>query len=149
MKGWMLTWLVHMRHPATCYRELGPVRFLAAQALMGGMVLSALMHPIFYVVLALEWASGDPTASPLAGLDRGLWWLAAFNLVAGYGSAMLLAALTVVRRKRLWLLPHVALMPVYWLLISFASYRAAWQLLRDPFLWEKTEHRARSSKSRR
>jgi glycosyltransferase XagB len=35
------------------------------------------------------------------------------------------------------------LMPVYWLLISAASYRAAWQLFRQPYLWEKTEHRAR------
>jgi hypothetical protein len=43
-------------------------------------------------------------------------------------------------------------MPLYWLLISFASYRAVWQLLRQPFLWEKTEHRARpqiNSRSRR
>ncbi len=143
MKGWMQTWLVHMRQPGRCWRELGTFRFLGAQALMGGMVLSALMHPVFYVMLAIEFGTGDPLADPPAGVERGLWWLAAFNLVAGYSSAMLLAAVAVVRRRRLWLLPHVALMPVYWLLISFASYRAVWQLLRDPFLWEKTEHRAR------
>jgi glycosyltransferase XagB len=148
MKGWMQTWLVHMRHPRTCYRDLGAVRFFGAQALMGGMVLSALMHPVFYLVLAAEFATGDPLAQPADVLDRGLWWLAAFNLFASYSSAMLLACLTVVRRKRLWLLPHVALMPVYWLLISFASYRAVWQLMRDPFLWEKTEHRARPKVAR-
>jgi glycosyltransferase XagB len=143
MKGWMQTWLVHMREPRRCWRELGTVRFLGAQALMGGMVLSALMHPIFYVALAVECLTGDPLAQPLDGLDRGLWWLAAFNLLAGYSSAMVLAAVTVVRRKRLWLLPHIVLMPVYWVLIALASYRAVWQLMRDPFLWEKTEHRAR------
>jgi glycosyltransferase XagB len=143
MKGWMQTWLVHMRHPRRCWRELGALKFFGAQALMGGMVLSALMHPVFYLMLAVELLTGDPLALPIDGWDRALWSLAAFNLLAGYSSAMLLAALTVVRRRRLWLLPHVALMPVYWLLISFASYRAAWQLLRQPFLWEKTEHRAR------
>ena len=31
-------------------------------------------------------------------------------------------------------------MPVTWLLISLAAYRALIQLVRDPFLWEKTEH---------
>lgn len=36
------------------------------------------------------------------------------------------------------------LMPFYWLLISFAAYRALWQLLRAPFYWEKTAHRARA-----
>jgi glycosyltransferase XagB len=148
MKGWMQTWLVHMRQPRRCCQELGAFRFLGAQALMGGMVLSALMHPVFYIMLATEFATGDPLADRLDGVDRGLWWLAAFNLVAGYSSAMLLAAIAVVRRRRLWLLPHVVLMPLYWLLISFASYRAVWQLLRDPFLWEKTEHRARPKAAR-
>jgi glycosyltransferase XagB len=150
MKGWMQTWLVHMRHPLRFWRELGTWRFLGAQALMGGMVLSSLVHPLFYVMLALELATGDPFDSAPEPLERTLWWLAAFNMIAGYISAMMLAAVTVVRRKRAWLLPHVALMPVYWLLISFASYRAIWQLLRAPFLWEKTEHRARpKAKSRR
>lgn len=30
--------------------------------------------------------------------------------------------------------------PAYWLLISFASYRALLQLITNPFHWEKTEH---------
>ena len=32
------------------------------------------------------------------------------------------------------------LMPVYWLLLSLAAWRALFQLLRDPYRWEKTEH---------
>jgi hypothetical protein len=31
-------------------------------------------------------------------------------------------------------------MPVYWLLLSLAAWRALYQLLRDPYGWEKTEH---------
>ena len=110
---------------------------------MGGMVLSSLVHPFFYLMLALQSLTGEPLGVPASALESSLWGLAVFNMLAGYLSAMLLAALTVIRRKRLWLLPHVALMPFYWLLISFASYRAVWQLVRTPFLWEKTEHRAR------
>jgi hypothetical protein len=33
-------------------------------------------------------------------------------------------------------------MPVYWLPISLAAYRAAFQLVRAPYLWEKTRHGA-------
>jgi glycosyltransferase XagB len=148
MKGWMQTWLVHLRNPRRCWRDLGTFRFLGAQALMGGMVLSALMHPVFYAALAVEFLTGDPLAQPLEGLDLWLWGLAGFNLIAGYSSAIILAAVAVVRRKRLWLLPHLVLMPIYWLLVSYASYRAVWQLVRDPFLWEKTEHRARPNNQR-
>jgi hypothetical protein len=39
------------------------------------------------------------------------------------------------------LLCQVPLMPVYWLLISGAAYRAIWQFATDPFAWEKTAHR--------
>ena len=33
-------------------------------------------------------------------------------------------------------------MPVLWLLMSVAAYRALYQLVHDPYLWEKTEHGA-------
>ncbi len=32
------------------------------------------------------------------------------------------------------------LMPIYWLLLSLAAWRALFQLLLDPYRWEKTEH---------
>jgi hypothetical protein len=31
-------------------------------------------------------------------------------------------------------------MPLYWLLLSVAAWRALFQLVRDPYRWEKTEH---------
>ena len=66
--------------------------------------------------------------------------MALVNLIAGYGAAMLLAVLVILRRRAFRLLPSVLMTPLYWLLISAAAYRALWQLGRDPFGWEKTEH---------
>jgi cellulose synthase/poly-beta-1,6-N-acetylglucosamine synthase-like glycosyltransferase len=54
LKGWMQTYLVHMRAPRRLWRELGAKRFLGLQVLMGGLILSALVHPWFYVLVALE-----------------------------------------------------------------------------------------------
>jgi hypothetical protein len=34
-------------------------------------------------------------------------------------------------------------MPAYWILISIAAYRAIYQLMYEPYLWEKTDHTAR------
>jgi hypothetical protein len=31
-------------------------------------------------------------------------------------------------------------LPIYWLLLSLAAWRALYQLVRDPYRWEKTEH---------
>ncbi|MEZ5839102.1 MAG: glycosyltransferase family 2 protein [Hyphomicrobiales bacterium] len=52
MKGWMQTYLVHMRAPGRLWRELGPTGFIALQVMIGGVVLSALIHPFFLVASA-------------------------------------------------------------------------------------------------
>jgi glycosyltransferase XagB len=44
------------------------------------------------------------------------------------------------RRGYRFLLAQIPLMPLYWLLISAAAYRALWQFLTARFVWEKTEH---------
>ena len=43
-KGWMQTWLVHMRSPLRLARELGLPGFAVFQLLVGGTVLAALIH---------------------------------------------------------------------------------------------------------
>ncbi|MEZ5844947.1 MAG: glycosyltransferase [Hyphomicrobiaceae bacterium] len=151
IKGWMQTWLVQMRDPVTSARELGMGGFVGLQVLMGGLVLSALVHPLFYLLAALEFVRETPFARPDGGIAAAVWIVAGFNLAAGYGSAMLLAAVVAVRRRRYGELLAVPLMPLYWLLISLAAYRALMQLARAPHLWEKTAHgsRQRSAAARR
>jgi cellulose synthase/poly-beta-1,6-N-acetylglucosamine synthase-like glycosyltransferase len=142
LKGWMQTYLVHMRHPRRLWRELGTFRFLGFQVMMGGMILSALVHPWFLVILGHAlFFGGGLAAEPSTGGDW-LVGLSVFNLLAGYATAMALGALTVTpeNRRVAW---HVFGMPVYWVVISFAAYRALWQLAFAPFLWEKTPHHGR------
>ena len=43
-------------------------------------------------------------------------------------------------RKNYALLPFALLNPFYWLLHSIAAYKAAAQLITNPFYWEKTQH---------
>jgi hypothetical protein len=64
------------------------------------------------------------------------------NLGLGYASAMMLGTLAAVRKGRPGLAKHTLLTPLYWLLISCAGYRALFQLVRSPYVWEKTEHGA-------
>src|SRR4029077_11424727 len=138
-KGWMQTWLVHMRHPLRLAREPGLARVLTFQLVVGGTVLSALVHPVFIAMFsyALATKSLFPTGDILFA---GLTYLCAGALVAGYLTSATLALLGLKRRR---LLRHgfvLLLMPLHWLLLSVAAWRALWQLLRDPFRWEKTAH---------
>lgn len=38
------------------------------------------------------------------------------------------------------LVPQLVFIPIYWLFISAAAYRAVYQLITNPHYWEKTEH---------
>ncbi|MGE0856606.1 MAG: hypothetical protein AB7L18_11020, partial [Hyphomicrobiaceae bacterium] len=49
-------------------------------------------------------------------------------------------------RRRAALLPAVLLLPLYWIAISLAAYRALWQLVVAPHRWEKTPHAARPAR---
>jgi cellulose synthase/poly-beta-1,6-N-acetylglucosamine synthase-like glycosyltransferase len=134
-KGWMQTWLVHMRAPRQLMRDLGPRGFVVFQLLAGGSVLSALVHPLFLAKLSWDVASAQTSAaealvgSPYAGL-----------LLFGYLASTMLALFGLARRRLLKCAWALLLMPIYWLLLSIAAWRALDQLVRDPYRWEKTEH---------
>jgi cellulose synthase/poly-beta-1,6-N-acetylglucosamine synthase-like glycosyltransferase len=149
LKGWMQTYLVHMRAPSRLWKELGARRFLGLQVLMGGLILSALVHPWFYVLVAVDLWQGRLLGLPDSVVGRTLLWVGVLNVIAGYVSAMALGAVSTARRGRLGLATHALSMPVYWLGISMGAYRALWQLVFAPYYWEKTEHftRLRNSKS--
>lgn len=139
MKGWMQTWAVHMRAPLRLWRDAGPRGFIAINLIVGGNVLTALAYPTLLAGLLAPLASGAAIGWPeLAG--RATTPLHATTIVAGYASAVLIGMLGLKRRRQLrhaWIL---ALVPIYWSLLSLAAWRALWQLLRDPYRWEKTAH---------
>jgi cellulose synthase/poly-beta-1,6-N-acetylglucosamine synthase-like glycosyltransferase len=139
-KGWMQTWAVHMREPVKLAHQLGFAGFMTFQLVVGGTVLAALVNPIFIALLAYSlavdrpWLSGgDVGGAVMAGLWGGA-------LAAGYFASAMLGLVGLARRRLLrhaWVL---LLMPLHWMLLSAAAWRALYQLVRDPFGWEKTAH---------
>jgi cellulose synthase/poly-beta-1,6-N-acetylglucosamine synthase-like glycosyltransferase len=138
-KGWMQTWSVHMRQPLTLWHELGARGFLGFQFTVGGNVLAALVHPLFLFASIIAAIAG----SPLWETDDGTAVLAALyglSLLTGYVSSGVLGAIGLSRRglsHHGWVL---LTMPLHWLLLSLAAWRALYQVLAAPYVWEKTEH---------
>jgi len=139
-KGWMQTWLVHMRRPGRLWRELGPAGWVVFQILFAANVLAALIHPLFmagfgfmfyFYALPTQWGADVMAhAAPIFTT----------SLLSGYASTMVL---DVIGLKRRGLLGHawvLALTPLHWLLLSLAAWRALFQLIYAPQRWEKTEH---------
>lgn len=137
MKGWMQTYIVHTRHPLQLLRDLGWRAFLGFHVMVGGLILTSMLHTIFVgSLLGRLIAEGVPGFVP-----HDFWgWLAIGILVTGYGSAVMLVTSGLMHFKALHLLSAQMLLPVYWLLHSIAGIYAAIDLLRQPTHWAKTTH---------
>lgn len=140
MKGWMQTFIVHNRDPGKLLAEMGLPAMLAFEALVLGMIITPILHCGFALVLLLVWITGA------GGVDGAAWTLFYLAVLAlGYGSALAMTTLGLMRLKRTGLLPAQLLLPLYWLLIGFASMRAAHDLMVRPFYWFKSPHRPEAS----
>ncbi|MBB3998461.1 glycosyltransferase family 2 protein [Aureimonas pseudogalii] len=139
IKGWLQTWLVHMRAPRHMARDVGWRGFLMFQILFGGMIGASLMHVFFAMQLASSLATlaNGGTVS----LAHGLIAIAdAGNVMLAY-LVFLLLANRVLEPEERPLLGRLWSLWFYWLLASYAGIRAMFQLVRTPHLWEKTPHR--------
>ena len=133
----MVTYLVHMRSPLRLLRDLGPIRFLGVQAFFLGTVAQFLLAPALW----LFWLTTFGLPSPLDPILSGPGLVALFGLFL-FAEAIntLVGIIAVSARERRFLLPWVLTMPLYFPLGVLAAYKALWELLLDPFFWDKTQH---------
>ena len=140
LKGWIQTWLVHMRKPRQLLRDLGAGGFLGFQLIVGGNVLAALVHPLFMAGMIYAAASGDPMWQNDSGSGTLLATFYGTTVVAGYLTSAFLGWIGLLRRGLLTSAWTLIFTPVHWLLLSLAAWRALWQFAVAPHRWEKTEH---------
>ncbi len=136
IKGYMQTLLVHTREPTTLLESLGIRGCIVMQAFLGGGVWSALINPWLWLLCILGWIDTDRKTGALDFLA----WISGTALLTANGALAVLSLVGTRERIRLWGFLAALSYPIYWLMISFAAYRALWQLVRDPFRWEKTPH---------
>lgn len=137
IKGFMMTWLTHMRDPARLWRELGARRFLGVQLLLLGSVLQALTAPFLWAFWLVPLGVGHPVEALLGpAAFRALW--ITFFAVEGLTITFAIAGL---RRTAHGLSPlWVPTLSLYHVMATAAAWKAAWEMLTRPFWWDKTHH---------
>lgn len=149
IKGYMQTWLVHMRHPIQLYKSLGFEGFIGYQAMVLGTPLLPIINPFFWLMLIWWYAT---KALWINSLFPGIFYhIAAIQLFFGnfifiYTNAIGMywvirdCALKKEQPFSYGLIKYALLTPIYWILMSVAAYKALFQLIKNPFYWEKTHH---------
>ncbi len=137
IKGYMMTYISHMRDPVLLWRQLGTWQFAGFQVLFLGSIVQTLLAPLTLSLWALALGLGHPVAAvvPWSGLVA-----IAVIFVAG---EMLSIATGVVglgktghRISRFW----VPTLHLYAPLGALAAYKALWEMMHKPFYWDKTSH---------
>lgn len=137
IKGFMMTWLTHMRDPKLLWRELGPRKFLGFQLLLAGSVLHALLAPVLWSFWLLPFGFAHPVVEIL---PEGEFFLLMCSFLAVEISLIVFGIAGLARTGHklspLW----VPTMVLYYPLATLAAYKAAWEMLVQPFYWDKTTH---------
>jgi cellulose synthase/poly-beta-1,6-N-acetylglucosamine synthase-like glycosyltransferase len=138
IKGYIQTWLVHMRHPVQLWKELGPVRFLSFQLVVGGTFLTMLLNPFFWALTSV-WAATE--AGWIRDLFPGtIYFLSAVNLLIGNFVFTYMNVVGTLRRGYDELVRAALFSPLYWGLMSVGAWKGLIQLIYRPSYWEKTVH---------
>jgi len=138
LKGYMQSYLVHMRAPLKLYGELGHIGFWGFQFFIGGTIVSALVTPILFLMYILWLITQTMVFDPY--FPSMVLYINLFNLLIANGFLIYLFMLSGFKRRYFDLIPWALTVPFYWILQSWAGYKGLWQLIHNPFYWEKTHH---------
>jgi cellulose synthase/poly-beta-1,6-N-acetylglucosamine synthase-like glycosyltransferase len=138
VKGYAQTWLVHMRHPARLWRELGTRGFVGFNLMVGGATITSVLNLAMWTTTII-WFALHPSFLQAVFPDW-VYYPAMLCILGGNFIGYYAGFLTAHASDRPDLLRAALLIPIYWVLISVAALRAFIQLLVSPFMWDKTVH---------
>lgn len=137
LKGYMVTYLVHMRRPLRLFKDLGAWQFFGLQLHFVTTLSQVLLVPLLWSFWAI-----------LIGLPHPLAEVVPQGTLVSLGTGFLIAELVVLATAAVavsgpahrHLLPWVLSLHLYFPLAAFAAYKALYELIFRPVYWDKTQH---------
>lgn len=137
LKGFMVTYLVHMRRPGKLFADLGLRRFVGLQAFFLGTLSQFLLAPLLWSYWLVTLGAAHPAQSILPA-----------ELIAGFTGLFVAAELVTLSiglaavsgRAHRHLLAWVPTLVFYYPLGAVAAYKALYELVSQPYYWDKTQH---------
>jgi cellulose synthase/poly-beta-1,6-N-acetylglucosamine synthase-like glycosyltransferase len=138
IKGYMQTYLVHMRNPVELIRKIGFKGFLGFNFFIGATSATFLVYPLLLAIFICYLVFDFSTIRTL--FPDWVLFMAIFNLMVGNILMIYVNMMAVFKRRYFELILFALANPVYWLMHSAAAYMGLYQLITNPFYWEKTNH---------
>jgi len=137
LKGYAITYGVHMRNPLKLWRDLGAWRFFGVQLLLMGTITQFLLAPLLWsfwlMLLDLPHPLNGVLSKPVALTFAGIFLLSEVINIA-------VSALAVTSARKRELIKWTPTLHFYFPLAALAAHKGVIELATKPFYWDKTSH---------
>jgi hypothetical protein len=137
LKGFLITWMVHMRSPRALLRDLGFLRFMGVQTLLLATFAQFACAPLlwsFWITLAgFEHPVSVTLGAPVTAFM--IWIFIGSEIIN-----LLVSMIAVSRREHRHLMGYVLTTPFYYPMAALSAYKAIKEMVVEPFYWDKTQH---------
>jgi len=141
IKGYMQTYLVHMRDVRELGRNSRRIDMVMFQLIIGGKIVSMLVNPFLWVMTISYFLYREQIGGFIEALYiTPIFYIGAFALIVGNFLYLYYYMIGSLRQKRPELAVFALFVPVYWLMMSVAAGFATYDIIVRPFHWHKTKH---------
>ncbi len=137
LKGYAITWAVHMRQPGKLRRDLGTWRFIGVQLLFLGTISQFLFAPLLWSFWILPFGMPHPVANLMSAQALSAVVIA---FLASVVVDLAVGILAVMGARHRFLIPWLPTLYFYFPMAALATYKGLAELFTRPFYWDKTEH---------
>ena len=137
LKGFLITWLVHMRTPRSLLRDLGFMRFLGVQTLLLATFAQFACAPLLWSFWITLLGFEHPVSVTL-GSSASIFMAWSFLAAALINLGISLVAVS--RKEHRHLMIYVLTLPFYFPMAAISAYKALKEMVVEPFYWDKTQH---------
>lgn len=140
IKGYLQTYLVHMRNPIQLIKNHGIHAFIF-QLIVGGKIAFMLINPILWLITISYFTLYSLVGPTIESLyPTVIFYMAVFSILIGNFICLYNYMIGCAKRGHWDLIKYIYFVPFYWLMISFGAGYAVFQLFIKPHYWEKTIH---------
>tara|TARA_R110002051_G_scaffold264959_3_gene324906 strand:- start:12652 stop:13488 length:837 start_codon:yes stop_codon:yes gene_type:complete len=137
LKGYAITYAVHIRDPRKLWRELGMKRFFGLQLLFLGTLSQFVLQPVLWSFWLIPFGVPHPIFNLLP--TPWFWGLAGLFFASEIVN-LVVAGIALKAANKMWLLKWALTLQVYFPLAALAAYKGLIELAWKPFYWDKTMH---------
>lgn len=147
IKGYIQSYFVHMRDPKSFGWSLKKPDLLTFQLIVGGKVLSMFINPILWLMTFSYFAFRPFIGEFIETLFPGpVLYIGVFAAVVGNFLYFYYYMIGCAKRGYYELIAFGFLVPIYWLMMSVATWIAIYKITTEPHYWYKTRHGLHLSK---